>query len=252
MIDTHCHLYDKKLYTNLDEIIANASEANIKKMICIGDNLITSEQSIQLSEKYPNIYATIGIHPHEAKNAPENYLDIIKQKNEHNKVVAIGEIGLDYHYNFSAPNIQKKIFLEQLKLAKTLNLPAVIHCRDSYEDLYEIILKSKNTKGVIHCFSGNLEFAHKIIELGYYISFTGMITFVKELEHIIKNVDLKHILVETDSPYLAPVPYRGKVNQPAYVNKVAEKISDIKNISIQEVDTVTSNNASLLFNKLSN
>ena len=252
MIDTHCHLYDKKLYTNLDEIIANASEANINKMICIGDNLITSEQSIQLSEKYPNIYATIGIHPHEAKNAPENYLDIIKQKNEHNKVVAIGEIGLDYHYNFSAPNIQKKIFLEQLKLAKTLNLPAVIHCRDSYEDLYEIILKSKNTKGVIHCFSGNLEFAHKIIELGYYISFTGMITFVKELEHIIKNVDLKHILVETDSPYLAPVPYRGKVNQPAYVNKVAEKIADIKNISIQEVDTVTSNNASLLFNKLSN
>tara|TARA_B110000014_G_C20124200_1_gene597483 strand:- start:3309 stop:4067 length:759 start_codon:yes stop_codon:yes gene_type:complete len=252
MIDTHCHLYDKKLYTNLDEIIANASEANINKMICIGDNLITSEQSIQLSEKYPNIYATIGIHPHEAKNAPENYLDIIKQKNEHNKVVAIGEIGLDYHYNFSAPNIQKKIFLEQLKLAKTLNLPAVIHCRDSYEDLYEIILKSKNTKGVIHCFSGNLEFAHKIIELGYYISFTGMITFVKELEHIIKNVDLKHILVETDSPYLAPIPYRGKVNQPAYVNKVAEKIADIKNISIQEVDTVTSNNASLLFNKLSN
>ena len=252
MIDTHCHLYDKKLYTNLDEIIANASEANINKMICIGDNLITSEQSIQLSEKYPNIYATIGIHPHEAKNAPENYLDIIKQKNEHNKVVAIGEIGLDYHYNFSAPNIQKKIFLEQLKLAKILNLPAVIHCRDSYEDLYEIILKSKNDKGVIHCFSGNLEFAHKIIELGYYISFTGMITFVKELEHIIKNVDLKHILVETDSPYLAPIPYRGKVNQPAYVNKVAEKIADIKNISIQEVDTVTSNNASLLFNKLSN
>ena len=252
MIDTHCHLYDKKLYNDLDSIILNAKKMNISKMICIGDNLTTSEQSIQLSEKYPNIYATIGIHPHEAKNAPENYLDIIKQKNEHNKVVAIGEIGLDYHYNFSAPNIQKKIFLEQLELAKTLNLPAVIHCRDSYEDLYEIILKSKNTAGVIHCFSGNLEFAHKIIELGYYISFTGMITFVEELEHIIKNVELKHILVETDSPYLAPVPYRGKVNQPAYVNKVAEKIADIKNVSIQEVDTVTSNNASLLFNKLSN
>jgi len=252
MIDTHCHLYDKKLYNDLDSIILNAKKMNISKMICIGDNLTTSEQSIQLSEKYPNIYATIGIHPHEAKNAPENYLDIIKQKNKHNKVVAIGEIGLDYHYNFSAPNIQKKIFLEQLELAKTLNLPAVIHCRDSYEDLYEIILKSKNTAGVIHCFSGNLEFAHKIIELGYYISFTGMITFVEELEHIIKNVELKHILVETDSPYLAPVPYRGKVNQPAYVNKVAEKIADIKNVSIQEVDTVTSNNASLLFNKLSN
>ncbi len=252
MIDTHCHLYDQKLYNDLEQIILNAKESNISKMICIGDNLNTSDQSIQISEKYSNIYASVGIHPHEAKNAPSEYLKQISQKINHKKVVAIGEIGLDYHYNFSDPNTQKNIFLGQLKLAKKLDLPTIVHCRDAYEDLYNLILQSKNNKGVIHCFSGDLEFAQKIIELGYYISFTGMITFVKELEYIIEKIDLKHMMVETDSPYLAPVPYRGKINQPAYVNKVAEKIADIKNITIEEVDTITSNNASLLFDKLIN
>ncbi len=252
MIDTHCHLYDQKLYNDLDQIILNATESNISKMICIGDNLNTSDQSIQISEKYSNIYASVGIHPHEAKNAPPEYLKQIAQKINHKKVVAIGEIGLDYHYNFSEPNTQKKIFLGQLELAKKLDLPTIVHCRDAYEDLYNVILQSQNNKGVIHCFSGDLEFAQKIIELGYYISFTGMITFVKELEYIIEKIDLKHMMVETDSPYLAPVPYRGKINQPAYVNKVAEKIADIKNITIEEVDTITSNNASLLFDKLIN
>ena len=142
------------------------------------------------------------------------------------------------------------MFLDQLKLAKKLNLPAVIHCRDAYEDLYTTILNSNHKKGVIHCFSGSIEFAKKIINLGFYISFTGMITFVKELENIIHKIDLKHIMIETDSPYLAPVPYRGKINQPAYVNKVAEKIAEIKNISIEEVEKITTNNANLLFKKI--
>ena len=252
MIDTHCHLYDEKLYANLDEIITNASEANIEKMICIGDNLQTSEKSIKISETYQNIYATIGIHPHESKNTPISYLSMLEKKATHKKVVAIGEIGLDYYYNFSDSDTQKKVFLDQLKLAKKLNLPAVIHCRDAYEDLYTTILNSNHKKGVIHCFSGSIEFAKKIINLGFYISFTGMITFVKELENIIHKIDLKHIMIETDSPYLAPVPYRGKINQPAYVNKVAEKIAEIKNISIEEVEKITTNNANLLFNKIVN
>ncbi len=157
MIDTHCHLYDQKLYNDLEQIILNAKESNISKMICIGDNLNTSDQSIQISEKYSNIYASVGIHPHEAKNAPSEYLKQISQKINHKKVVAIGEIGLDYHYNFSDPNTQKNIFLGQLKLAKKLDLPTIVHCRDAYEDLYNLILQSKNNKGVIHCFSGDLE-----------------------------------------------------------------------------------------------
>ena len=131
-------------------------------------------------------------------------------------------------------------------------MPTIIHCRDAYKDLYDTIVKSKNNKGVIHCFSGSVDFAEKIINLGYYISFTGMITFVKELELVIEKIDLKYIMLETDAPYLAPVPYRGKTNQPAYVNKIAEKIAEIKNISIQEVDQITSKNARSLFNKLEN
>ena len=250
MIDTHCHLYDDKLYPKLDEIILNAKKANVEKMICIGDNLNTSLKSLEIAEKYNNIYATVGIHPHESKDASEKYLSKIARYSNHQKVVAIGEIGLDYYYNFSDSEIQKAVFLEQLKLAKKLNLPSVIHCRDAYEDLLEIIIESEHNKGVIHCFSGDLEFANKIINLGYYISFTGMITFVKELEDVIKNISLNHILIETDSPYLAPVPYRGKINEPAYVEKVAEKIAEIKNLSIKEVIDITTNNANVLFKKI--
>ena len=250
MIDTHCHLYDNKLYPKLDEIILNAKKANVEKMICIGDNLNTSLKSLEIAEKYNNIYATVGIHPHESKDVSEKYLSKIEHYSNHQKVVAIGEIGLDYYYNFSDSKIQKSVFLEQLKLAKKLNLPSVIHCRDAYEDLLEIIIESEHNKGVIHCFSGDLEFANKIINLGYYISFTGMITFVKELEDVIKNISLNHILIETDSPYLAPVPYRGKINEPAYVEKVAEKIAEIKNLSAQEVIDITTNNANVLFKKI--
>ena len=250
MIDTHCHLYDNKLYANLDEIILNEKQANVDKIICIGDNLNTSYKSVEISEKYNSIYATAGIHPHESKDVPNNYLEKIEQYANHQKVVAIGEIGLDYYYNFSDPTIQKRVFLEQLKLAKKLNLPCVIHCRDAYDDLMKIILKSEHNKGVIHCFAGDLQFAQEIIKYGYYISFTGMITFVKELEEIIKKIDLNHMLIETDSPYLAPIPYRGKVNQPAYVQKVAEKICEIKNLPIEKVIDITTKNANILFNKI--
>lgn len=252
MIDTHCHLYDEKLYKNLDEIVNNASKANIKKMICIGDNLETSEKSIKISESYNNIYATVGIHPHEAKNVSNTYLKKLEVYAKNKKVVAIGEIGLDYYYNNSEPEIQKKIFLNQLNLAKKLSLPTVVHCREADDDLYQTILKSNHRSGVIHCFASNTNFAKKIIDLGFYISFTGMITFVDELSQVIKDIDLKHIMIETDSPYLSPVPYRGKINQPAYVSKIAEKIADLKKISIDEVIKITTDNANLLFNKLKN
>ena len=252
MIDTHCHLYDKKLIHKLNQIIENAYSANIEKMICIGDTLGTSDKSIQIAEKYNNIYASVGIHPHESKLAPENYLSQIKQKVKHHKVVAIGEIGLDYYYNLSDKKHQKPVFLEQLKLAKQLDLPAIVHCRNAEKDVYDTILKSKHNQGVIHCFSGTMDFAKKIIDLGYYISFTGMITFVKELENVIEEISLENIMIETDAPYLAPVPYRGKVNQPAFVQQVAKKISDIKNISIKEVERITTINAKSLFKKLAN
>ena len=252
MIDTHCHLYDKKLYNQLDKIVGNAKNNNIQKMICIGDRLSTSDQSIQISEKYNNIYASVGIHPHEAKDASKQYLNELKKKAAHQKVVAIGEIGLDYHYNFSDSITQKKVFSEQLELANELNLPTIVHCRDSDDDLYACIKNSKSHKGVIHCFASNLDFAKKIIELGYLISFTGMITFVKELEPVIREIELSNMMIETDSPYLAPVPFRGKTNQPAYVLEVAKKIAEIKKIELEQVIQQTTNNAYSLFNKLKN
>ena len=252
MIDTHCHLYDKKLYNQLDEIVENAKNNNIQKMICIGDRLSTSDQSIKIAEKYNNIYASVGIHPHEAKDAPKQYLNKLKNKASHQKVVAIGEIGLDYHYNFSDSTIQKKIFSEQLELANELNFPTIVHCRNSDDDLYTCIKNSKSHKGVIHCFASNLDFAKKIIDLGYLISFTGMITFVKELESVIKEIELSSIMIETDSPYLAPIPFRGKINQPSYVIEVAKKIALIKKIDLDEVIQQTTNNAYSLFNKLKN
>ena len=250
MIDTHCHLYDEKLYNDLDTIVKNAHSANVKKMICIGDRIKTSQKSMELTEKYQNVFASVGVHPHEAKDVSTNYLNKLEKFTEHKKVVAIGEIGLDYYYNFSDSKTQKLIFLEQLKLAKKLKLPTVVHCRNADDDLYNTIVKSKSKSGVIHCFSSNLNFAKKIIDLGYLISFTGMITFVKDLEKVIKNINLKHILIETDSPYLAPIPYRGKKNQPAYVVEVAKKIAAIKGVDIQRVINMTTQNAYSLFTKL--
>ena len=250
MIDTHCHLYDEKLYNDLDAILKNAHNANVKKMICIGDRIKTSQKSIELAKKYQNIFASVGVHPHEAKDVSINYLNKLEKFAQHKKVVAIGEIGLDYYYNFSDSKTQKLIFLEQLKLAKKLKLPTVVHSRNADDDLYDTIVKSQSKCGVIHCFASNLNFAKKIIDMGYLISFTGMITFVKDLEEVIKNINLKHILIETDSPYLAPVPYRGKKNQPAYVVEVAKKIAAIKEIDIQEVINVTTQNAYSLFTKL--
>ena len=252
MIDTHCHLYDKKIINNLEKIVKNAHDNNISKMICIGDNVQTSQQSVAIANKYEQIYASVGVHPHEAKDTPALYLDIIKKNMSHKKVVAIGEIGLDYHYNFSDPKIQKKVFREQLELAKESDVPVVVHCREADQDLYDVILASKHSKGVIHCFASDVLFARKIIDLGYYISFTGMVTFIESLELVVKEINIKNLLVETDAPYLAPIPYRGKVNQPAYVKEVAAKIAELKNLSIQEVDDITTKNAFSLFEKLKN
>ena len=252
MIDTHCHLYDKKIINNLEKIVKNAHDNNISKMICIGDNVQTSQQSVAIANKYEQIYASVGVHPHEAKDTPALYLDIIKKNMLHKKVVASGEIGLDYHYNFSDPKIQKKDFREQLELAKELDVPVVVHCREADQELYDVILESKHSKGVIHCFASDVLFARKIIDLGYYISFTGMVTFIESLELVVKEINIKNLLVETDAPYLAPIPYRGKVNQPAYVKEVAAKIAELKNLSIQEVDDITTKNAFSLFEKLKN
>ena len=250
LIDTHAHIYYDDYSGRMDDVIRSAKENSVDKIISIGVDLKSSEECIKLAEKYEHVYATCGIHPHEADKAPKGYLYELEQFYEHPKVVAVGEIGLDYHYDFSDRKTQRKIYQEQLEMANSLDLPAVVHCRESDDDILNGIQESGHNSGVIHCFASNLDFAEKILETGFYLSFTGMITFVKKLEEVVREVPLSKMMVETDSPYLTPKPFRGKKNEPAYVLHVAEKIAQLKDIDLEEVAESTTKTAYSLFKKL--
>jgi len=249
-IDSHCHIYYETYNNDIKDVINRAYDTGVEKLICVGVDLKSSEACIDLADRFENIYATIGYHPHESKLADNNYLNILDSMSNHLKVVAIGEIGLDFHYNHSNAKIQEKIFTEQLELAKSINLPTVVHSRNADTETIQSISKVKNSKGVVHCFASNLEQAKNIIELNYHISFTGLITFVKELHEVIENISLNNILIETDSPYLSPIPFRGKRNEPAYVVEIAKKIAEVKNIDLTTVEDITSKNTLKLFNKI--
>ena len=252
LIDTHAHIYYEDYADRIDDVIQAAYDKGVKKIISVGVDLATSEKCIKLSEKYPSVYAACGYHPHEAAKAPRGYLYELEEFYAHTKVVAVGEIGLDYHYNFSEPRDQKKVYLEQLEMASSLDLPAVVHCRKSDDDILSGIQESGHKSGVIHCFNSDLDFANSILKTGFCISFTGIITFVKDLEEVVKTIPLDQMMVETDSPYLSPKPHRGKKNEPAYVMHVAEKIANLKEISLEEVANTTTETAYNLFAKLKN
>ena len=250
LIDTHAHIYYEDYSNRIDDVISAAADNGVEKIISIGVDLKSSEECMKLAEKYESVYATCGIHPHESQKAPKGYLYELEQFYKHPKVLAVGEIGLDYYYDFSDRKTQRKIYQEQLEMANSLDLPTVVHCRESDDDILSGILESGHNSGVIHCFASDLDFAEKILETGFYLSFTGMITFVKELEEVVRAVPLSKMMVETDSPYLTPKPYRGKKNEPAYVLHVAEKIAELKEISLEEVAKSTTKTALQLFKKL--
>ena len=246
LIDTHSHIYYDK-YTDIDDVIDRAHKNNISKIICVGVDIKSSEKSIDLAEKYDMIYATAGYHPHESKDTDVNYLNELENFLSHNKVVALGEIGLDFFYKHSDKKTQIKVFEEQLELAKSLNMPCVIHNRESDKELIESIKNTNNNNGVIHCFASNLDLANKLLKLNFHLSFTGLITFVEELKEVVKNIPIEKMMVETDSPYLTPVPHRGKRNEPYMVKYVAKEIAKIKGISFDEVATKTSITAKKFF-----
>ena len=250
LIDTHAHIYYDDYSECMDDVIQSAADNGVEKIISIGVDLKSSEKCINLAEKYNSVYATCGYHPHEADKAPKRYLYELEQFYSHPKVVAIGEIGLDYHYDFSDRKTQRKIYFEQLEMANSLALPAVVHCRKSEDDILIGIQESDHVLGVIHCFASGLDFAEKILETGFNLSFTGLITFVKEMEEVVQEIPLDKMMVETDSPYLSPKPFRGKQNEPAYVLHVAEKIAQLKEISLEEVAESTTNTALKLFKKI--
>jgi len=239
---------------DLDAVIQRASEANIENIITIGASYRVEEnrRAVEIAEKYSLVYASVGIHPHEAKIFNEKVLFEIEKLAGESKVVAIGEIGLDFYRNNSPKEKQIETFKSFIQLAKKVKLPVIIHSREANEETIRILKEERadSIGGVIHCFSGDIKMAREALDLGFYLSFTGVITFPKAFPYyseIINEVPLEAILIETDAPYLAPVPFRGKRNEPSYVVKVAEKIAEIKNLSVEDIGRITTLNAKTLF-----
>lgn len=251
-IDSHAHLDDERFDEDREILIKSLMDNNIDLVLNIGADLETSKASVNLAKKYDNIYAVVGVHPHSAKEVDENTIEELRKLTKEKKVVAIGEIGLDYYYDNSPRDVQRRVFLEQLKLAKELKLPVVIHTRDAAQETFDILKESAedgNLRGVLHCYSSSVEMALEYIKLGFYISIGGPVTFKnsKVAKEVAKAIPLDKLLIETDCPYLTPEPYRGKRNEPMYVKYAAETISELRGISIEELAEATTNNAIALF-----
>lgn len=251
LIDSHVHLDDKRFDADRDMLIKSLKDNGVELAINIGADLQTSINSVELAKKYDNIYAAVGVHPHSAKEVTEETLEKLKEMAEEEKVIAIGEIGLDFYYDNSPRDIQRKWFKEQLKLAKEIDMPVIIHSRDATQETLDIIREAQDgsLKGVLHSFSGSPEIAEEYIKLGFYISIGGPVTFknARVVKEVAEFIPLDKLLIETDGPYLTPEPYRGKRNEPMYVKYTAEKIAGIKGISVEEVAEATNRNTKKLF-----
>jgi TatD DNase family protein len=245
--DTHCHL-SKEDYEDIDKVVENAKENKIERLIICGCDKNSIKEAIVIANKYENIYLEVGYHPSEANiTTDEDINELITIIKNNPKVVAVGEIGLDYHWDKDNKDKQKELFKRQISIAKENNLPVVIHSRDAFQDTYDI-LKETNAKGDIHCFSGNLDNAKMYIDLGFVLGIGGVLTFKNtNLKETIKEIDLTNIILETDSPYLSPEPFRGQKNEPKNVYYVAEEISRLKEISMDEVSKVTEENIKRVF-----
>lgn len=249
--DTHSHIYFDNYKKDRNKLISNFDDDELDLVMSIGINLETSEKSIELAEKHRKIYAVVGFHPSESASVNNETMDKLKNFSGNKKVKAIGEIGLDYYRNYQPVETQKKAFAQQLELASELKIPVVIHDRESHKDIYDYLKAFKGkVKGIMHSFSGDYEFAKKMIDLGYYISVTGVVTFRKAetLKDVVKKVPLEVLLSETDCPFLTPEPYRGKRNQPAYVKYVVKRIAHITGVDEDFVADTLLDNAKKAFN----
>lgn len=250
MIDTHSHI-NMIESLSLDEIIKNAFDNGIDKIIVPSAYPADMENIMDLVNKYDNVYGMLGIHPSEAKSWNDSLIVKIRECAKNKKIVAVGEIGLDYYWDKSFNDLQKEVFIKQIKLANELELPIDIHDREAHKDTFDIIQEyNKGSKVIMHCFSGSVEFARECIKAGYYLGIGGVVTFKNaiKMKEVVKTVPLERILLETDAPYLTPVPFRGKENQPAYIKYVAEEIASLREITKEEVALVTTENAKTVFN----
>lgn len=245
-IDTHCHLSIED-YDDIDLVIKENMEAGISKMIISGCTKDSIQESLALADKYEEVYVTIGYHPSEVDYVTDDLLDELKEQLNHNKVVGLGEIGLDYYYGKENKKEQLELFEKQLKIAEEMGLVVVIHSRDATEDTINCLKKYKVT-GVIHCFSGSVETAKIYVEMGYKLGIGGVVTFKNsKLYEVVEMVGLENIVLETDSPYLAPVPFRGQKNSSKYIPIIAERIAEICDVSVDKVADITTSNACILF-----
>ncbi len=254
-VDSHAHLEGKRFDHDRDEVIARAREAGVKTILAIGigDGPGTLDCAIKLAERYPNLYATTGIHPHEAQLAKDSDFAEMEQLARHPKVIAWGEIGLDYFYDHSPREVQSRVFIRQMELARAAKLPIIIHCRASngsenaWDDTIRLLREnwsSSGLGGILHCFSGTLAHAQAALDLGFMISLAGNLTFAKAqpLREVAKEMPLDRLLVETDSPFLAPIPHRGKRNEPAFVKETARVLAEIRGLPLEEVGIQTTRN----------
>lgn len=251
LFDTHVHLNANHFEEDLDEVIERAKLADVSQMVVVGFNRETINKAIELVEQYDFLYASVGWHPVDAIHMKEADFDWLEEVAKHPKVVALGEMGLDYYWDTSSPDVQQEVFRKQIQLAKKLRLPIIIHNREATEDVVQILKeeKAEEVGGIMHCFSGSAEVAKECIQLNFYISLGGPVTFknAKKPKRVAKEIPLDRLLIETDCPYLAPHPHRGKRNEPAYVQLVAKQIAELKGISYEEVAEATTANAKKLF-----
>lgn len=250
--DTHTHLNDEKLYKDIEKIIRRSKKANVNKILVAGYDVLSSELAVKIANKYDFIYAAVGIHPGNIKDIKkEDILAIEKLIVENKKVVAVGEVGLDYYWTKDNKDKQKEVFIEFIKMAKKYDKPIIVHSRDAYIDTYNTIknYKEKNAKGVMHCYSYSKENVEDFVSLGMMISYGGAVTFLNNKigKEAIKVTPLESLLIETDCPYLTPHPHRGKVNEPMYLPLVAEEIAKLKNITTKEIADITYKNACIFF-----
>ncbi len=250
LFDSHAHIDDNRFTGEVEEVIIRAKDNGVSGIINVGACMPSSARSVALAEQYDCIYAGVGIHPHDAKDALETDYEQLAKWTQHAKVVAIGEIGLDYYYDHSPRDIQQAVLIRQLDVARQCHMPVIIHDRDAHGDIMHILRKeAKGMTGVMHCFSGSLEMAKEILKLGFYVSFAGPVTYKNssKLKEIAQTVPLDRLLVETDSPYLTPQPYRGRRNEPAYVRFVAEEVAALRGLELADLAAATSENVKKLF-----
>jgi len=250
-IDTHAHLTSKAFDEDRDAVIDRAKAAGVGRILCIGDSVEASAAATRLAQEREEVWASVGIHPHEAARAPEDIYEALAPLLDHPKVCALGEIGLDYHYDFSPAHVQHRVFREQIRIAKRVGLPLVVHNRESDDDVIRILREEDagEVGGVLHCFWGSEQTAKAALDMGFYLGVGGPITFknANELRALLSAMPLERLIVETDAPYLAPVPFRGKRNEPAYVVESGKALAGLLGLEVAELADVTTRNAHALF-----